>query len=80
MCIRDRISVYDLVHAMHAWRRQILLHKTFYYAVAPTPVVVGRQQSGPTKCDPSLTTEDLCAKLILSRRMCVGVVNTADMR
>ena len=60
----------------------MLLHKTFYYAVAPTPSGIGRPQSGPTsgRRDGALTVEDLCAKLILSHRMCVGVVNTADMR
>ena len=75
-----QITVYDLVHAMHSWKRQILLHKTFYESVAPTPAAPIVAMSAGALAGEALSVEDLCAKMFLTDRRFVGVVDTGRVR
>ena len=77
--LRTKISLYELAHALHNWRRQMRLHNGFYRSVAERePNGWGRLSSSLVV--PDLTTSQLCQRVLLQDARCKGEVSTSSAR
>ena len=77
--LRTKISLYELAHALHNWRRQMRLHNGFYRSVAERePNGWGRLSSSLVV--PDLTTSQLCQRVLLQDVRCKGEVSTSSAR
>ena len=76
--LRTKISLYELAHALHNWRRQIRLHNGFYKMVAEREPSWGRPSS--RLAPPDLSNNQWCQRFLLEDARCKGRVITSMAR
>jgi hypothetical protein len=83
---RETFTVYELMHALHNWRRQLAFHRAFYdwdqeHGMAPQRARArGSCEGVPEGGDASLSNSDWGQKLILQEERWRDAVRTAKGR